>query len=272
MNMKILRTSFCVALAALMFSCSSEEPAPIPNLQPKLPGSTENHVKSITHSGNIEGCYDWNFTYKDSRLTSATGTLYNPTTVAIQYTSNLLYSPDTIGIKNTGDLAMKVVLNSDNCIEYLLVNKDEYRFVYSEGRLVSWNKTIKDLNFGAEALHAYGSIEYNEGDIATITYAENNDDPTYYRCAPTAIYNTDGLLPETLSKQMGCFGFEHLYYAGLLGKATKHLVKSVQIDYPDEAKKDDYSVEFRYSTNKSDQIELCTFILNDEAVSVNYVY
>ena len=77
---------------------------------------------------------------------------------------------------------------------------------------------------------------------------------------------------QPLSKQMGCFGFEHLYYAGLLGKATKHLVKAIQIDYPDEAKKDDYSVEFKYSTNKSDQIELCTFILNDEAVSVNYVY
>ena len=71
---------------------------------------------------------------------------------------------------------------------------------------------------------------------------------------------------------MGCFGFEHLYYAGLLGKATKHLVQTIQVDYPDEAKKDDFTVDFNYSTNKEDHIQLCTFILNGEAASVNYTY
>jgi hypothetical protein len=80
------------------------------------------------------------------------------------------------------------------------------------------------------------------------------------------------LLPETLSKQLGCFGFEHLYYAGLLGKATKHLVRLIEIDYPDEAKKDDFTIEFEYSTNKEDYTELCTFKLDGRAVSVNYTY
>ena len=57
-----------------------------------------------------------------------------------------------------------------------------------------------------------------------------------------------------------------------MGKATKHLVKAIQIDYPDEAKRDDYQIEFNYSTNKGDQTELCTYTINGEAASVNYFY
>lgn len=272
MRLNFLHTACSLVIAAFLASCSSDEPAPTLNLQPHLPGNGTKPLKTIVHSGNIHGCYDWNMVYVDNRLTSATGLLYNPTSVAVEYSSSLTYSPDTVGVKNTGDLVMKITLNSDKLIETLLVNKDEYRFVYSEGRLVAWDKTIKDLNFGAEALHARATIEYRDGDIATITYSENNDDPSYYRCTPSAYYNTNGLLPETLSKQMGCFGFEHLYYAGLLGKATKHLVQTIQVDYPDEAKKDDFTVDFNYSTNKEDHIQLCTFILNGEAASVNYTY
>lgn len=272
MKLKLSHAAFCLVMAMFYASCSSEEPAPAPNLQPNLPGNSTNPVKTILHSGSIQGCYDWNFVYNDDRMTSATGVLYNPANVAVEYTSRLTYSPDTVGITNTGDLSMKITLNSDNLIETLLVNKDEYHFVYSEGRLVAWDKTIKDLNFGVEALHARAYIEYKDGDVATITYSENNDDPSYYRCTPSAFYNTNGLLPETLSKQMGCFGFEHLYYAGLLGRATKHLVQTIHVDYPEEAKKDDFKVDFNYSSNKEDNIQLCTYILNGEAVSVNYTY
>lgn len=270
--MKFLNSTFCLILAVAIASCSSEEPTPIPNIQPDLPGTGDVHVKSIVHSGNVTGCYDWVFSYQDTRLVSALGTLYNQDKMDIQYTSKLTYTPDTIGIKNTGDLTMKVLLNSDNLIECLMVNKDEYRFAYSEGRLISWNKTLKDLNFGADALHARGVIEYKDGDITKITYSENNDDPTYYTCTPSTFYNTNGLLPETLSKQLGCYGFEHLYYAGLLGKASKHLVHSIMVDYPEEAKKEDYRVEFNYSSNKDFQVQLCTYVLNGEAASVNYTY
>lgn len=276
MNMKILRTSFCMALAALMFSCSGEEPTRIPDIQPTLPGNgSACYISKIKNSGSISGCYDWEFVYKDARMVSATGALYNPLSVDVQYTSQLKYSRDTIGIKNTpkaGELAMRVVLNSDHYIEYLLVNKDEYRFEYNDGRLVRWNKTIKDVNFGAEALHARGEIEYVDGDIACITYAENNDNPTFYRCVKSSAYNINGLLPATLSKQLGCFGFEHLYYAGLLGKATRHLIQTLEVDYPEEAKYGDYRVDFNYSTNKEGQIDLCNFTLNGAAASVNYYY
>lgn len=270
--MKFLHTTLCLIAAAVIASCSSEEPAPLPNIKPTLPGNGSEPVKSVVHSGKITGCYDWKFEYSDFRLVMAKGELYNTPNVDVKYQSELVYSHDTIGIRNSGDMAMRVVLNSDKLIERLMVNKDEYRFVYSEGRLVSWEKTIKDLNFGADALHARAMIEYKDGDISKITYSENNDDPTYYTCTPSTYYNANGLLPETLSKQFGCYGFEHLYYAGLLGKPTKHLVQTIQVDYPDEAKMEDYEVSFNYSTNKNGHIELCTFLINGEAASVNYTY
>lgn len=128
------------------------------------------------------------------------------------------------------------------------------------------------MNFGAEASHASARIEYKNGDISMITYSENNDAPIYYRCTPSSYYNVNGLLPETISKQLGCFGFEHLYYAGLLGKPSQHLLGSISVDYPAGMNKKDYKVDFNYSVNKQNQIQLCTFILDGEAVSVNYTY
>ena len=170
------------------------------------------------------------------------------------------------------DEIVPVVIPATKKTPEIVVNKDEYRFVYEDRRLVSWQKTIKDYNFGADAMHARGVIEYEDGDIACVTYYENNDAPIYYRCTPSAFYNTTGLFPETLSKQMGCFGFEHLYYAGLMGRGTKHLVQTILVDYADEAREEDYRIDFSYSTNKEDHVQLCTFILDGEAVSVNYGY
>lgn len=270
--MKLLHTTACLVLAALIASCANEEPAPLPNLRPDLPGSVETHIRGIAHSGSIEGNYDWEFSYTDGRLTGAKGILYNPTSHEVEYTSRLTYTPDNVTIANSGNLLMEVMLDGNNCVEYLTVNKDEYHFFYADGRLIAWEKTLKDINFGAEALHARGTIEYKDGDIALITYSENNDDPTYYHCTPSSLYNTNGLLPETLSKQMGCFGFEHLYYAGLMGKATKHLVHIIQIDYPEEAKREDYQIQFNYFVNKEEQTELCTYNINGQAASVNYYY
>ena len=266
-----LHTAFVLLLAVCLASCSSDE-SKFPAIQPNLPGNGQTFVKKIVHSGNIQGCYDWEFIYNDTRLFKAVGTLYNPKNISVQYTSQLTYAHDSVSIRNSGTLPMSVILNADNLVERLFVNKDEYRFVYEDRRLVSWQKTIKDYNFGADAMHARGVIEYKDGDIACVTYYENNDAPIYYRCTPSAFYNTTGLFPETLSKQMGCFGFEHLYYAGLMGRGTKHLVQTILVDYADEAREEDYRIDFSYSTNKEDHVQLCTFILDGEAVSVNYGY
>lgn len=270
--MKLLHTTVCLVFAAFMASCSSEEPAPLPNLQPELPGSSDAHIARIAHSGSIDGSYDWSFEYADGRLVSATGTLYNPKNFEVNYTSQFAYTPDNVTITNTGGPAMNIALDENRHIVHLTANKDEYHFLYRDGRLVSWEKTVRDVNFGNDASSAKATIEYKDDDIATIIYSENNDDPTCYHFTPSSLYNTNGLLPETMSKQMGCFGFEHLYYAGLMGKATKHLVQAVQIDYPEEANKEDSQIQFSYSTNKAGNTELCTYNINGEAASVNYTY
>ena len=71
--MKLLHTTACLVVAAFMVACSNEEPAPKPNLRPDLPGSTETHIRSVVHSGSIEGSYDWEFEYVDERLVGAKG-------------------------------------------------------------------------------------------------------------------------------------------------------------------------------------------------------
>ncbi len=254
-----------------MAACSSDEPTPV-LLQPSLPGSSEVRVKSITHRGNINGCYDWQFGYSGTRLVSASASLYNPASVNIQYNSQLIYGESTVGISNSGNLSMGITLDESHRITYLTVNKDEYRFVYNEGRITSWDKIVKDVNFGADVSRARADIEYQNGDLKTITYYENNDAPTYYHFTPSETLNTNGLLPELMSKQIGCFGFEHLYYAGLMGEATKRLVKSIEIDYPEESGMQDYSLHFNYSVNKDGHVELCTFTYNGEAARADYTY
>lgn len=260
-----------IGIATLMASCSSDEPTPA-LVQPTLPGSSDVRVKSITHRGNMNGCYDWQFAYTGTRLTSASATLYNPTSVNIQYGSQLIYGENSVSIVNTGNLAMGLTLDENHNITYLTANKDEYRFVYNEGRLTAWDKIVKDVNFGADVSRARADIEYVNGDLKTIAYYENNDAPTYYRFTPSDIPNTNGLLPELMSKPFGCFGFEHLYYAGLMGNATKRLVKSIEIDYPEASGHQDYELHFNYSVNKDGMVELCTFTYNGEAARADYTY
>jgi hypothetical protein len=53
-----------------------------------------------------------------------------------------------------------------------------------------------------------------------------------------------------MSKQLGCLGFEHLYYAGLLGRPTTHLVKSISVSFPDGSQ-NNYKTEFSYNIKNS---------------------
>ena len=142
-NTSILRTALGLFVATIFATSCTEEPQ-LPAIQPNLPGNGQTFVKKIVHSGNIQGCYDWEFVYQDTRLQKAIGTLYNPKNISVQYTSQLTYAHDSVTIRNSGTLPMSVILNADNLVERLFVNKDEYRFVYEDRRLVSWQKTIKD--------------------------------------------------------------------------------------------------------------------------------
>ena len=71
-----------------------------------------------------------------------------------------------------------------------------------------------------------------------------------------------------MSKQLGLLGYEHLYYAGLLGRPTANLVKSIAFEFEDASR--NYTLDFDYSL-RSGNIELCNYYTPDGSpASVNY--
>ena len=264
--------SLCFLACGLIFtSCSSDED-PIPYVKPQLPGDSTKPIKTIVHSGNINNCYDWQFHYDAQRMVAADGFQYN-SSMPNNYTSYLHYSTQSIEVTNSNTMSMKFALNANFNITLLNVNKDEYTFYYNEdNQLIKWEALFRDANFGAEVSRAKADITYTNGNISQITYIKNNDDPIIYTFTAANNKNINGLLPETMSPMLGCYGFEHLFYAGLLGAPSKNLVKTITVDYPEESDLEDYTLNFTYSTNHEGNTTLCTFKYNDEAVSVNYGY
>ena len=108
-----------------------------------------------------------------------------------------------------------------------------------------------------------------------IDYTENENNPlntVTLTFTPDERLNVNGLLPEGVTRQMGCLGFEHLYYAGLMGGPTTHLVKKVEVKhalYPER----DYTLEFEYSADVAGRnVVLCNFRYEGQPASVTYKY
>ena len=263
---------FCFLCCGLVFTSCTSDDDPIPYVQPELPGHGIKPIKSIVHSGNVNNCYDWQFHYDGTRMVAADGSQYG-TLTPFAYRSYLYYTTQDVSVTNSNNMGMKLALNNELNITLLNVNMDEYTFTYNNKKqLVKWEAVFKDANFGAEASRAKANITYANGNIAKIEYAKNNDNPTVYTFTSAMAKNVNGLLPETMSVALGCYGFEHLFYAGLLGAPTENLVKTIEVDYPEESGLVDYTLNFTYATNSEGNTSLCTFKYNDEAVSVNYEY
>lgn len=265
---KLYTTLYC-ALALLTVACSDDD-API--LKPKLPCGDGDKLLSVTHNGKANECFDWVFAYSNDRLTKAEGTNYT-SSQNISYTSNISYHPNGVSIKNSGDRTMNVTLNAAGLIEQMAVNTDEYFFHYQNGRLVGWNKRFNDENFGANKYNTKASISYDaEGNLSSIRYEMEENDPILIQLTPSDELNDNGLLPETISKEFGLLGFEHLYYAGLFGRPTKNLVGKIKISgYKDSDK--NTTVEFKYyRDDKSRNITLCNYSYMGKQASVVYTY
>ncbi len=259
-------------LTAGIFTAACGDSDTQPPLQPTLPATSgAGNVIGIKHNGNAPDCYDWKFNYADGRLTSAEGTTYrkvNPTS----YTSIITYYPDYIAVSNSGNRPMDITLNNAKLIEQMTVNKDVYTFHYNNGRLAGWTKEVNDDNFGAEVFQSNASISYDgSGNISRISYTENDNPAVTYRFTPDTELNTNGLLPETVFDAMGCFGFEQLFYAGLMGRPTTHLVKKIVATGHQDPDKD-YTVEFDYATDDNEDITLCTYTYKGVVASVTYEY
>ena len=263
------RSPVLAALAMALYSCSSSDDY-VPLVQPELPAEGNNRVRSITHEGNVPNVYDWKFTYDTNYLVSAEGTLVGDTENF--YRSALYYSPEGVTIANYNGPQMSAIMNEDGNIVQLTANKDVYHFTYTNGYLTAWDKTVRDANFGGNASSASATLSYSGGNLVRISYVENDGQPTVVTLTPSTYLNENGLLPATLSPQLGCFGFEHLYYGGMLGKASKNLVKKVKVDSSRGASYD-YEIDYTYSFSKTTgATELCIFTYQGKAATAIYKY
>lgn len=242
---------------------------------PNLPANGGDNVKAISHSGKMMPTYDWVFTYNGPRITSATGVIRDPQSdvdKSYKYTSNLKYGNNNVSIRNSNNEQISVSLNSEGYIGNMKVGRNTYNFIYDDNRLVAWFKTIFEDSFGqATQYKTSGTIKYNNGNLESVTMIGPDNVPVTTTFVSHTLENKNGLLPETASEQMGCLGFEHLYYAGLLGASTKNLVKSLTVSYADDSKKG-YTIDFEYGT-EGNNVTLCNYHTNtDEIASVRYDY
>ncbi len=262
--------TFCLAGAALVLtSCSDDDPEPF---RPQLPAAGGKAVRSIQHLGSLMTSYDWTFAYSGDRLVSADGKVRDSDATidgSFSYTSWISYGPASVSVSNSSGEKTTVRLNSMNYIDEMEVNRNRYKFYYTDGRLSGWQKTVFENSFGqAMQYRSSATIEYLNGNLSRIVYTETDNDPVTLTFTPSGYVNRNGLLPETVSKEMGCLSFEHLYYAGLLGRSTTHLVKSINVT----SQTRNYTTEFEYSQRGND-IVLCTYHTPQGGVSsVSYGY
>lgn len=263
------RFPLLAALAMALYSCSSSDDH-VPPVQPELPAEGSLRVRSITHEGSLPYVYDWKLNYNANYLVSAEGNLVGD--VENKYRSTLSYTPEGVTISNYQGPKMEAIMDADGNIVQLTVNMDVYNFSYTDGYLTSWSKVVRDMNFGGNVSSASGKLSYNSGNLVRIEYIENEGTPTIVTLTPSTTLNKNGLLPVTLSMQMGCFGFEHLYYGGMLGKPSKHLVKRVQVD-SSKGSASDYVIDYLYSTsNETGNTDLCVVTYQGKVATAIYRY
>ena len=264
-------------LAATSFtSCGNDDPAP---LRPSLPSTNSTHVRTITRLGSVESGYDWQFTYAGGRLTQAVGTLREASPQiarSFSYTSRLAYKPRAVTMNTSSGENVKLHLNMLGLIDQMTVNRNVYTFSYdANGRLITWTKTVFEESLGqAQQYNSSAVIAYTPtGALNQITYNGTDSRRVILTFTSLAQANVDGLMPPTISQEMGILGYEQLFYAGLLGKAPAQLVQSVTREYPDAVPSAPAAITtFEYGFHNG-SVTLCNYHLADGAVaSVSYTY
>lgn len=272
--MRIFNLTTALFSAAIIFTaCGSDDPEPY---KPQLPAVKGSPVVSIAHHGSATKTYDWTFTYSNGRLTSASGVQQqgdNSSSTSTSYTSTISYGVSTVSISNSNGSTVNVTLNGAGYISRMTEGNNTYTFSYNaEGRLSAWKKVMVPQSFGyADSYTTSAVITYEDGDFAKLVYTSpDNTTATTITFTPSNSVNSNGILPEAISTELGLLGFEHLYYAGLLGRPTTNLVKSITVSGSKEHT-EDYTVNFEYS-KRGNNVTLCNYTSPDGVASVNYSY
>lgn len=255
-----------------MVACSDDE---APAFLPTLPTNGGSPVTEIIHNGNLPDCCDWNLTYSGGRLVSAVGSSYiNGNTLSSTF--YLGFGSQSVSMRGNDGTQYTVDLNSDLLISRITAGNDTYEFSYRNNRLSSWSKTTVDDSFAPIPKYtSSATLTYSNGDLSKIVYTENENNPdntVTLTFTADNFPNLNGLLPDGVTREFGCLGFEFLYYAGLMGSATTHLVQSVSASYalyPDR----DYTLEYEYSTDATGlNVVLCNYRYEGSPASVTYKY
>ncbi len=270
------KIKFSCLLASLLLvlgatSCSDDSDH---GFTPTLPANGGSNVKEIIHSANMQETYNWKFSYDGGRLVYVSSQLISNIS-PLNFTASLSYKSNQVNVVRSDGNNIAITLTpTEHLISTLRMSSFVYNYNYdANNRLIRWNCAYIDPILGLSIKRSYGNINYDENnDIRQIQYVEdenNADNVVTLKFTPSTIINLNGLLPEGLSEEMGCKGLEYLYYAGLLGKSTYHLVQSVEYQYT-KTPDNNHTVTYQYGDNGNNgNIVSCTF---GDACSVQYAY
>ena len=274
---KIFHAPLLAVLATLLAltACHNDDPQLTPPakpaIKPTLPSGKGAAVKQIKHNGEVGDCYDWTLAYADGRLASASGMLRRGALeddMSYAYALTFAYDAKGVTIAHSKGESISVTLNASGCIESMKAGLNEYTFTYTDGWLTGWSKIERTSSLGqVTRYYSSGTIGYEDGDLKTIVYLDTKDRVTKVTLTPSADENINGLLPETVTREMGIEGYEALYYGGFIGKAPAHLTASVTKKAEDSDTPT--TTNFVY-TRRGENTVLCTY--NEGRTTADYAY
>ncbi|MEG1580047.1 MAG: DUF4595 domain-containing protein [Bacteroidaceae bacterium] len=269
------RSSFAMLTITVLAACSSDHDAP--NIRLTTPNTTGKELIEVTHSGNLPAMFDWKLDYSSNKqLVSGVGAYRFGTTSEKGYNATLQCTSKTLLVKTKKNEKITILLNSKNLIEQMNVNGNEFSFSYTNGYLTQWTEIVRKTDLGGTTSYtSSAAIAYdNNGDLRSIAYMKNGDYPKYVRTlsfTSSDRLNVNGLLPEGVSEEMGCLGFEYLFYAGALGKAPNHLIKSVSVVNTEQPELD-YTLDFSYVADTNGNVTYCSYFYKNLPAGATYKY
>lgn len=260
------------AAAAVFSSCSDDDHTPAMRQRVQLP-TTGQPVVGIVYSGNCGQARDWTFSYTSGRprvMEAAISTAKDATNPAAvqRNTFRLSYHNDNITVSsgsNQYPIALK--MSADGLLASATSGTTTYAYSYAAGYLASWQVTYRNESaYGPQTQKgAAATLDWDiNGTLRKIVYtadlAAPKETDTYaftYEIdgTPTSHLNTNGLLPEMISKAYGCEGMEFLYYAGMLGKGPVVLPAGVTITHTNavgDQTATDYQYIYQYQNVQTD--------------------
>lgn len=147
-------------------------------------------------------------------------------------------------------ISAKITDIEDEREEGLFTYVTNQTFEYANGYLVKIVSTDDDGEVTTM------QINYSDGDVTS--FSEERGTKRTYTCTPSDILNKGGILPPN-NAWFDCDGnLEIGYYAGILGKPTKHLVAKVQ-ESSGYASEYNYTLENEYVKTIRSQFETVTY-------------